>query len=167
MRKIVLAFALILVLASCTSKPNLSVAKVGYTCDAKITAENDITFSAKLFVLGGGVFKAKILMPEYLSKIWLEFLEEKCTVSYDGVEGNFALNEEFLGPLSFLNGAFLKLSTGSPSMALASDEAVLDGVYKTVDFRFCFNDEGFPTKLEFKNINLKAEFSNWTYQKNK
>ncbi len=116
--------------------------------------------------MGGGVFKSEILEPEQLSSLKFEFLEEKCMISYDGVDGKFSVSEELLGPLSFINGAFLKMSTGAPGIAADSNELVFDGVYKTLDFRFCLNDQGFPTRLEFKNINLKAEFSNWTYQKN-
>lgn len=158
--------SVLILLSGCGSAENKNIASSGYICDADISYGEVFSLEAVLFVMGGGVFKIELKAPESLAGITVEFSGEEAKISYKNMDLSTLSSDEYGGVIHLVNGAFFKLTTGSPAASLNGEKWIYEDEYKSADFTFTLNNEGFPTSLSYQQINLKAEFSNWKYQKN-
>lgn len=141
----------------------ISVADAGYVCRATLDYK-DLTLSAELEVIGGGVFSIEITEPEVLSTLRFDFDNSEMAVSYHGLKSNIPLSVENMGFAELMNSAFLKLTTGSPVAVQQGDSFVLEGQSNDYDFSVLLNKQGFPVKINIPEAELSATFSDWNYK---
>lgn len=163
-KALLLILCILLVFSSCKkSDEEISVASAGYTCNGRIAYGNDIEISAKLKVLGGGIFKIEIISPENLSGLCFEFSENKCKTFYKDTTYENEIVFEHIAPISALNDVFCKLSAAQAEAEKQENGLVFKCSYNGSPATFLINENGFPKSLEIPNINLKAEFWDWKY----
>ena len=155
--------AMAIMLCGCSDN-NQTVAVPGYTCQAQIEYDEDFSATAQINVPGGGIFEVGITSPPQLKGLNFSSDREKLTVSLEGIEIPCQLEEGYSGFAKIMSAAFLKLSTGSPTLTnqkLLKFEGTANGFF----FKFILNEEGFPLSLSVPEKKLKVEFSNWQYNK--
>lgn len=155
--------AISLVFCGCADKTG-AVATPGYTCQAKIEYDEDFSATAHINVPGGGIFEARLTSPPQLEGLNFLADREKLTVSLEGIEIPCQLKDSYSGFAEIMAAAFLKLSTGSPTLT-NQKLLVFEGTAKGFFFKFVLNEEGLPLSLSIPEKQLKVEFSNWKYKK--
>lgn len=155
--------AIAFMFCGCSDK-NKTVAVPGYTCQAQIEYDKDFSATAQINVPGGGIFEAGIISPPQLKGLKFSADREKLTVSLEGIETPCQLEDGYSGFAEIMAAAFLKLSTGSPTLT-NQKLLVFEGTAKGFFFKFVLNEEGFPLSLSVPEKKLKVEFSNWQYKK--
>lgn len=160
MKKIIIPFLIIFILAGCKAEKQTAVQLFGLSFDCK-ASYNGGTVAGNIKAYGGGVFSFTLSEPQLISGTEVKYDGETVTINYLGLSYSPQLPLPADDTNTVLN-TVIATAAGGKTAKLCEDKYILEDKAGDLAYTLTVTESGLPLSLSVPDAGLSAEFSNVT-----